>query len=178
MLNYELDHVGDDVLRRDLVASTARVHGAMAIHLAYIAEFDARRLYAPAGYSCMHAYCVSELKLSPDSASKRIQAARAARRFPAIFPALAEGRLSLSAVCELAPHLNEENCSNLLERATYRSKSEIREFLASRFGFSEKPEFVQPLPGTQLNSLHAPAHVGDTTPVEESPARASDPRVS
>jgi len=48
MQSYALGHLQDDVLRRDLAASTVRVHGAMAVHLAHIAEFDARRLYAPA----------------------------------------------------------------------------------------------------------------------------------
>jgi len=176
MQSYTLDHVGDDVLRQDLAASTAHVHRAMAIHLAYIAEFDARRLYAPAGYSCMHAYCVRELRLSPDSASKRIQAARAARNFPALFPALAEGQLSLTAVCELAPHLSDENCAHLMERAAHLSKSDIRELLASRLGIVAHPEFVHPLPGTQLNSLHAPAHVRATSPDTETLAATDVPK--
>jgi hypothetical protein len=170
MQSYTLDHVGDDVLRRDLVASTARVHAAMAIHLAHIAEFDARRLYAPAGYSCMHAYCVSELKLSPDSASKRIQAARAARRFPAIFPALAEGRVNLSSVCLLAPYLSEENLADLMEGATHQSNSAIRELLARRFGFVEPTQFVQPIPGAPLNFLHAAQHVRTATSPPPDPA--------
>ena len=171
MQSYTLDHVRDDVLRRDLAASTVRVHGAMAIHLAYIAEFDARRLYAPAGFSCMHAYCVRELRLTHDSASKRIQAARAARRFPALFPALAEGRINVSAVCELAPHLTDENATELMELATHRSKFEIRGLLGNRLGFVKRTEFVQALPERKvtpeasLNFLHAPAHVRTSTSV-------------
>ena len=58
---------------------------------------------APAGYPSMHAYCVHELRMSEDVASKRIHAARAARNFPAIFAAVADGRLHLSGVCLLAP---------------------------------------------------------------------------
>jgi len=45
----------------------------------------------------MYAYCVGRLRLSDQSAFKRIRVARAAREFPAIFPALADGRLNLSA---------------------------------------------------------------------------------
>jgi len=186
MQSYALGHLHDDVLRRDLVASSVRVHEAMAVHLAHIAEFDARRLYAPAGYSCMHAYCVRELRLTPDSASKRIQAARAARRFPLLFPAVSEGRLSLSAVCELAPHLSEDNVAALMAGAAHRSKTEIREFLASSLGFVERREFIRPLQEAPLHSLHAPAHVRSsdlaslisTEPVDRHDKNDHDPKLT
>ena len=100
--------------------------------LAHIAEVDARRLYVPAGYPSMHAYCVEELRLSEDAAYKRIQAARAARQFPALFVAVAEGRLHLAAACLLAPHLTPGNAEELIEAATHRRKSEIEELLARR----------------------------------------------
>jgi hypothetical protein len=108
MRNYSLTHVSDVVLLRDLAELIARDRLTTAEILAHIAEGDARRLYAPAGYSSMHAYCVGELRLSEDAASKRIHAARAARRFPQLYVALAEGRIHLSGVCLLAPHLTEE----------------------------------------------------------------------
>jgi hypothetical protein len=101
--------------------------------LAHIAEVDARKLYVPAGYSSMHAYCVNELHLSEDAAYKRIQAARVARQFPVVFAALAEGRLHLAAVCMLAPHLTPENAEELIEAATHRRKLAIEELLARRF---------------------------------------------
>jgi 5-methylcytosine-specific restriction endonuclease McrA len=81
----------------------------------------------------MFAYCVGRLHLSEDASSKRIQAARTAMRFPEIFEALAEGRLNLSAVCLLAPHLTEENFRELVSRATHRTNAQIREWLATRF---------------------------------------------
>ena len=51
----------------------------------------------------MFAYCVQELRLSEDAAYKRIQAARAARQFPALFIAVAEGRLNLTGSACLLP---------------------------------------------------------------------------
>src|SRR5437762_10825895 len=72
--------------------------------LAHIAEVDARKLYVAAGYASMYRYCVGRLKMSEDVARKRIQAARAARQFPAIFAAVADGRLHLTAVVKLALH--------------------------------------------------------------------------
>jgi hypothetical protein len=94
---------------------------------------DSRKLYVGAGYSSMHAYCVGELHLSDDSAYKRITSARAARRYPALFEAVAEGGLHLSAVCLLAPHLTVENQADLIEEMTHRRRNEIEERLARRF---------------------------------------------
>jgi hypothetical protein len=138
MHEYTLSQVSDDALLRDLAALVARDRLTTARILAHIAEVDARRLYAPAGYHSMHAFCVEELRLSEDAAYKRIQAARAARRSPALFVAVAEGRLHLAAVCLLAPHLTAENAEELIRAATHRPKSEIEAMLARRF----------PVPGT------------------------------
>ena len=133
MKTYGLSHLSDPVLLRDLAALVARDRVTTADVLAHIAEVDARKLYLPAAYPSMYAYCVGELRLSEDAAFKRIKVARAARRFPAIFKAVAEGRLHLSAVVLLAPHLTEDTACELLAAATHRSKSEIEQLLAERF---------------------------------------------
>jgi hypothetical protein len=104
---YSLAHVSDQALLRDLASVVAHERGATAVVLAHIAEVDRRKLHVPAGYPSMYLYCVHVLRLSEEAAFKRIHAARAARRFPAIFTALAAGRLHLSAVVMLAPHLTE-----------------------------------------------------------------------
>ena len=95
MRAYTLTHIGDQALLRDLASLVASDRVTTAALLAHIAEVDSRRLYAPAEYSSMYEYCVRELRLSEDASAKRIQAARAARRFPALLPALADGRLHL-----------------------------------------------------------------------------------
>src|SRR5436190_12329329 len=76
MHSYTLAHLRDDILLRSLTALVAQDRLTTANLLAYIAEFDFRRLYVPAGHTSMHAFCVEELRLSEDAASKRIQAAR------------------------------------------------------------------------------------------------------
>ena len=103
MREYTLTHLSDTALLRDLAALLARDRITTATLLAHIAEVDARKLYRPAGYPSMHAYCVDELHLSEDAAKKRIQAARASRQLPMLFTALAEGRLHVGALCMLAP---------------------------------------------------------------------------
>jgi 5-methylcytosine-specific restriction endonuclease McrA len=162
MQSYSLTHVSDQVLLRDLAALVARDRLTLAELLAHIAEVDTRRLYLPAGCSSMYAYCVEELHLSEDAASKRIQAARAARRFPVVFSAVAEGRLHLTAVCLLAPYLTVENFGELIEAAAYRRKFEIEDLLARRFGRTSGPSVgLWALTAPQTGSLqHALAHVG------------------
>ncbi len=94
----------------------------------------------------MFSYCVGELHLSEDSAFKRIQAARVARQFPVIFEALAQGRVHLSAVGLLAPHLTEDTVEELLAAASHKSKAEIEQLLAERFPRPDLPALVQALP--------------------------------
>jgi 5-methylcytosine-specific restriction endonuclease McrA len=161
MHGYTLAHLSDAALLRDLAALVAQDRMTTAILLAHIAEVDARRLYAPAGYPSMFAYCVEELRLSEDAAAKRIQAARAARRFPFLFAALAEGRLHLGAVCLLAPHLTPENAGELVEAATHRRKVEIETWLARRFGAPEPRAMVRVVrPAASSIAQHAPGHAG------------------
>ncbi len=78
----------------------------------------------------MHAYCMEVLHLSEAEAYFRIAAARAARRHPMLLDMLADGRLHLSGIERLAPHLTPKNRDALLKRATHRSKREIERLVA------------------------------------------------
>ena len=51
------------------------------------------------------------LGFTEDEAYKRIHAARVARKHPAIFGAVAEGRLNLTGILLLAPHLTGGNAA-------------------------------------------------------------------
>jgi hypothetical protein len=117
--------------------------------LAHLAEVDARKLYVPAAHPSMFSWCTHELRFSEDAAYKRIQAARTAWRFPAIFPALADGQLNLTGVLLLGPYLNPANADELLGAAAGRSKSEIEEWLAQRFPRSELLPLMTALPAVQ-----------------------------
>ena len=61
MRTFDLSHVSDDALPHDLDASAFHNCHSAAWLLAHIAEFDARRLYLPAGFPSMVAYCVTKL---------------------------------------------------------------------------------------------------------------------
>jgi 5-methylcytosine-specific restriction endonuclease McrA len=95
-----------------------------------LAAFDARRLYLGQGCSSMFAYCTRVLHLAEHAAYNRIEAARAARRFPAILMMLADGRIHLSAVRILAPHLTDGNHLEVLREASHKSKRQVEELVA------------------------------------------------
>lgn len=161
MHDYSLTHLVDAVLLRDLASMVAQERAGLAELLALIGEVDARRLYAPAGFSSMHAFLVKELRFSDDAAFKRIQAARAARRFPVLYAAMADGRLHLTGVCLLAPHLNGDNLWELIEAATHRRQPEIEAMLARRFLVPPASErtivrAVPPKPSTTSSEVAVP----------------------
>jgi hypothetical protein len=144
-VSYSRSHLSDQTLLRNLGARVARECTSTAELLADIAEVDARKLYLPAGFPSMFAYCTGELHLSEESARKRIHAARAARRVPLLFPAIADGRLHLSAVILLAPYLSQENAEELLAAATHKTKFQIEQLIAERFPRLDVPAMVEPL---------------------------------
>jgi hypothetical protein len=156
MNRYSLTHVPDPALLRGLRALVVQDRATTAMLLAHLAEVDARKLYVPAAHPSMFSYCTHELRFSEDAAYKRIQAARTAWRFPAIFPALADGQLNLTGVLLLGPYLNPANADELLAAAAGRTKSEIEEWLARRFPRSELLPLVTALP---VESQLAPERV-------------------
>ncbi len=125
-----LDALSDDILLarvEELVGRSRRVEAELVWHLA---EVDRRRLYLREACPSMHVYATTRLHLSDAEAYLRIAAARLSRRFPLVLAMLADGRLHLSAIAKLAPHLREENAEGLLGRAAHRSKREIEMLVA------------------------------------------------
>ena len=161
MTKYRRSHVEDDALSRKLKVCVAHNCESTADLLADLGEFDARKLYRREAHSSMFSYCVGELHCSEDSAYKRITAARVARRFPAVFFALADGRLHLSAVLLLTPHLTPDTADELLAAAAHKSKAQIERLLAQRFPQPEgqfrigRPLFTEQLAPGPVGALDA-----------------------
>ncbi|HEX6323887.1 MAG TPA: hypothetical protein VFZ36_09190 [Vicinamibacterales bacterium] len=120
--------------------------GATAIVVAALAEFDARRLWLPLGYSSLFNYCVQHLRLTEDAACSRIEAARAGRKFPRVLEYLQSGELSLTAARMLAPHLTPTNHGPVLEQARHKTKREIELLVAKINPQPPVPSVVRKLP--------------------------------
>src|SRR5258706_11644937 len=113
----------------DLVRRSNELTGDV---LAHLAELEERKLHLELGFTSTFAYCVEALGMSEGAAGRRVTGVRVCRRFPEAFVLVARGELHLSALCELAPHLNPENASELLEAWRRKTRRQIGELLAAR----------------------------------------------
>jgi 5-methylcytosine-specific restriction endonuclease McrA len=111
----------------ELVRRERRVQAAL---IANLSELDARRLYLDEGCSSFYAYCVERLGYSESAAYRRMEAARAARRFPVVLERLGNGALNLTTVALLAKHLTAANHRELLDAAAGKSKGEVEALIA------------------------------------------------
>ena len=126
---------------------------ATAQLVAHLAEMDARRLYLAEGGSSLFTYCTEILHLSEHAAYGRIEAARAARKFPAILEAVANGALHLTAVNLLAPHLTTDNVHRVIAEAAHKTKREVEELVAALHPQPPVPTSVRKLPQTAQGDL-------------------------
>ncbi len=135
---------------RELLAQVnVAVHAerqASAQLIALLMELDTRRLYLGEGFSSLFTYCTQALHLSEHAAYNRIEAARAARRFPVVLDLIAEGAVTLTTIRLLAPHLTLDNHREVLERARRKSKREVEYLVAGLCPRSDVPSAIRKLP--------------------------------
>ncbi len=163
-----------------LIAELERLAGcereATSRLVAHLAEFDARRLYRGAGFPSLFIYCCEVLHLSEHGAYNRIEAARAARRFPAILDMLERGTINLATIRLVAPHLTADNHQEVLAAAAGRGKRHVEELLARMFPRPDVAPLIRRCPSPVLPApLPAAA---DTSPERDAaapPAAAPQP---
>ncbi len=119
-------------LERALLACLARERASLAKVIAYLGEIDARELYRGEGFDSMEEFCIHGLNRDEDEIPKELSVARAAREFPALFPAIEDGRLTLEAIVLLVPHLSSETVDEWIAAAAHKSESEIISLLTEK----------------------------------------------
>ena len=134
-------------------------------------EVDARRLYLGEGCSSLFTYCSQVLHLSEHAAYGRIEAARAARRFPRILELLAEGDVTLTVVGLLAPHLTPENHVEVLESVRHKSKRQVEQLVARLQPRPDVPSAIRKLPAPKARAL--PLADTASAPHGDGPRKAS-----
>lgn len=175
MKSYSLDHLAKSVLHRDAVRFHRNESDAMAMAIAHVGEIDARQSYRDEGYPSMIAFCEQVFELSEAAALKRIRVARLAREFPAIFEALAMGKLSLSCVILLSPHLTAQNADELIAAAAHAPKSELGQLIARWFPKQDVAAKLEAVvgPAPMLGDQLSPKRVENAVDVELSQRRVS-----
>src|SRR5258705_815595 len=131
MNKHSIHDLSDEQLLNAVKEAAALERKATASLIALLAEMDTRRLYLGQGYSSLFVYCTQCLRLSEHAAYGRIEAARAARRFPLVLDSLADGSVTLTTVCLLASHFTSDNHRQLLDAARHKSKRDVEQQVAA-----------------------------------------------
>src|SRR5687767_7661036 len=159
---------------RELIAEihqlAARERHSTARVIAALMELDARKLYLGEGCTSLFTYCTQVLHFSEHAAYGRIEAARAARRFPAILDNLADGSLTLTAVGLLAPHLTLENQAKLLAAAKHKSKRDVERIVAALRPLPAVASSVRKLPAAKPVETGKPSIPGEPPAIATSAA--------
>ena len=146
MDTHSLQSLSDDQLLAQLAAILRDSRRVEADLVAHIAAVDERRLCLREACPSMFSYCVERLYLSEPETALRIVVARASLRHPVLLDMLRDGRLHLSGIALLAPHLTEQNRDAVLSRATHLSKRRIEELVAELAPRPDAPALVRKLP--------------------------------
>ncbi|HUG54822.1 MAG TPA: HNH endonuclease [Vicinamibacteria bacterium] len=141
-----LRSLSDDELLGRLSALLRQSRRAESELVAHIGEVNDRRLYAREACDSMFTYCTNVLHLSEHEAYLRIAVARAARARPVLLAMLADGRLHLSGIAKLAPHLTDENRDHVLARAVHQTKRRIEALVAELVPRPDVPSLIRRLP--------------------------------
>jgi hypothetical protein len=144
---------------RGLIAEVTRLaqseRDATVTLIAHLAELYGRRLHERAGYGSLFTYCVGALHLSESAAYDRMKAVKVARRYPAVLGMLSDGRINLTTVRLVAPHLTRDSHVEVLAAVAGKRKRQVQEVLAHRF----------PQPDVQSSIRKLPTLEGTPTPV-------------
>jgi 5-methylcytosine-specific restriction endonuclease McrA len=175
----ETPEMDDQSLISRLTELLARERELRADFIAYLAEYDQRRLYLVAGYPSLFAWLTEAMRMSKASAYRRVMAARLVGRIPAVLEVLRDGRVSLNKLCAMKDILTPENVDDLLRRVAELSEQDVDE-LATRMSRPQSPgprDSIRillpptPLPRSEPD-LFSPPPAG---PVAESPPPPPEP---
>ncbi len=148
-----LGELSSDELLARLRVHVGRGNVWLAGLLAYLAEVDARRLYAEQACTSTWDLCVRKLGMSESEAQRRIAVARLVRRFPTTAGYLERGEVHLCALYEMHKHLTADNHEELLREAMGKTTKAVAELIAARFPKPDVHACIEPLapqPGLPL----------------------------
>ena len=168
----------DLLARLDNLAATERE--TTAEMLAHLAALDLRAsLYLAQGYGSLFDYCTRALHLSEDAACNRTKAVRACQEFPVILDLLFAGKLTLTAVRLLGPHLTLANHEAVLARAAGKGRGDVECLIAEIAPRPDVPTTIRKLvtPGADclvLETADSRSLFTDARPASLPPAPATD----
>jgi len=173
-----LESLSDDELIAETKRLVAAERVATAALLRSLIEIDTRRLYLREGCSSLFTYCTHALHLTEGAAYNRIEAARAARRFPVVLDALTSGRITLTTIRLLAPHLTDDNHRELIAAAEQKSKRDVEMLIATISPRPVAPTILRKVAGAALSEkVPEKVSVAQPAPQPAGPALMTRPSV-
>lgn len=165
----------DRELHARVLATAARERATTAELITLLAEFDRRRLYLAEGYNSLFVFCTEALHLSEPAAYNRIQAARAAQKWPVILDDLRAGFVTLGTLGMLAPHLTDANCRDLLAEARHKGKRDVERIVARIRPQPDVPSVIRKLPVIAVAVAPVPANAASLSHTEFPPVPPPQP---
>ena len=138
--------LSDADLLREVQRLTSLERQATARLIAALGELDARRLYLGEGCSSLFTYCTQVLHLSEHAAYLRIEAARAARKWPVILELLARGGTASDRDRAARAASDGGQHERVLAAARHKSKREVEEIVAGLRPQPPVPSSIRKLP--------------------------------
>lgn len=153
----DLERLSDDDLTTSLRAAVKNERRSLSTVLEHLIEFGRRDLAVRKSFPSLFAYCVKALRYSEAEAAKRVHASKLAKRFPSILRLLDSGRITLTTLTILGPHLTSTNHRHVLYHARGKSKREL-ELMAVALAPKPEPsrEVIRALPAAALSRPGAP----------------------
>ncbi len=111
----------------ELVDLERRTTANLVVHLA---EVEARELHLRDGSPSLFEWCRTRWGFGEDKAYNYVKAVGWVRRWPQMGAMLADGRISLSGMRVIGPHLGDGNVDERLAEAAGKSKRELGELVA------------------------------------------------
>lgn len=104
---------------------------ATAALICHLAELYGRRLHERAGFTSLFTYCAEALGLSESASYDPMKAAKVVRRYPMVMGLIESGRVNLTTVRLLSPHLTRQNYEELFAAAAGKGKREVQKLVAA-----------------------------------------------
>jgi hypothetical protein len=127
---------------------TMTEHGLLVKVVVLLGEIDRRGSYREKAWPSLFEYCVSHLKYSEGQACRRIYAARALHKFPALLPLFEKRAITLTNLAKVSRALTDENHMALARDVGTNSKDVVERILAKWFPQPDLKPMIRQLPTT------------------------------
>ncbi len=154
-----LEQLSDEALKSTADQLVGLHRRTTANLLACLVEVARRDLHLIDGASTLADWCMARWGLSEDQAWTYTKVVEVARKYPLALQMVADGRLSLSGVRALRPHLSDENADERLREAAGKTRSDLQLLIARWSPRPDVPARVMKLPAPRVTAWVAPKAV-------------------